>query len=376
MSENGSCESDGSDLGKDKSDSLESMMHMFSIKVEYYRLLEYSVKWKDPMNPKRNCNRPKTLKDQDSPSEDSIQCKTEGKRQQKERKKAQSGKTVADVDKQTINDILDLIDRSHENLPEETSPWVEVADDGVDQSDDDQVSVSSITSGPSSNYDPCVDKPLTLCSACHKLQQKAKRMAPLKHKLLGTNPKSLTCDQWILLKPWRSKKKPDGKRNVLGLVQFIHKLRVVKKSMKKKKMPAEDMCSRQHVFLQRNLHCVKKPIMKERKKNRKKRAREDSQGTRVAKQKRTHKNQPISLNHNTVPRRNGFTHNYSFDPMSSHCSILSQSGPDDSDVTFRLPPLDSFKEFPKQTISKRGGGFRDLLAQLRGNNSMIIKETR
>ncbi|XP_055084335.1 uncharacterized protein si:ch211-227n13.3 [Periophthalmus magnuspinnatus] len=252
------------------------------------------------------------------------------------------------------------------------------------------MSVSSVMSGPSRRYNPCADKPLTLCPACRKLQQKAKRMkAPRKDKLLDTNPKSLTCDQWILLKPWRSKKKFDGRGNQLGIVQSIHKLLVVKKSKKKNYLGAEDMCSRPHVFLQRNLfHWMKKPMMKERKKNRKKRAREDSQGTRVAKRKRTHNNdQPISnsLIHNTEPIRNCFTHNSSLDPISSPCSTSSlESGPDDSDLMCRLLPVsvpseasDSFKEVTNcQIVSKKVGGFKDLLAQLRGNNSMIIRETR
>ncbi|XP_072296458.1 uncharacterized protein [Eucyclogobius newberryi] len=365
------------------------MMHLFFMKVEYYRSFEYSVKWKDPMNSKRNSRRPKTLKAQTSPnsSEEPIQRKIGGKRQQKRKKRAQSGNTGADVDKQSIRDVLDVIDRSREDLPDENGPLVEVADEGVDHSDDDQVSVSSsVLSGPSRPYNPSDDKPLTLCPACRKLQQRVKRMKkPLKDKLLDTNPKSLTCDQWILLKPWRSKKKLDSRKNLFGLAQLIRKLRVVKKGKEKKELAIEIECSRPHLFLQRNLrHGIKNPIMKEKKKNQRKRAREDSQGPRVAKQKRTHSNhQPIgnSRMHNTEPIRNSLSHNNSVDPMSTTSSF--DSGPDDSDLTFRLPPVtvpseasDSFNDFPNQTVPKRGGGFRDLLAQLRGNNSMIIRETR
>ncbi|KAK7945093.1 hypothetical protein WMY93_000821 [Mugilogobius chulae] len=298
---------------------------MFSIKVEYYRSLEYSVTWKEPMNPKRNSKRPKTRTSPRS-SEVSIQQKAVGKRKHKKGKKTQFGNKGADVDQQSADDILDLIDRSHEEFPE---LLVEVADEGVDHSDDDRVSVSSsVASGPSCLYNTGVDKPLPLCPACRKLQQKAKKMkAPLKSKLLDTNPTSLTCDQWILLKPRSSK------TNLMA---------------------------------------------EEKRKNRGKRAREDSEGSRVAKQKR--KSISNSLIYNPKPTRNDFNHklNNSFDSITS-CSSL-KSGANDCDTSLRPPPmsetLDSCKDFPKLTAPKRGGGFKDLLAQLRGNNSMIIRETR
>ncbi|CAL9689056.1 unnamed protein product [Knipowitschia caucasica] len=351
---------------------------MVSIKIEYYRSFKYSMKWKNLMNSKLNSKKRKTSKSPNNPSssEDFIKGRERGKRQQKRSKTVQCCNTH-EVNKRSIDDLLDLIDRRQDDLS------VEVADEGVDCSDDDQVSVSSIMSGPSGDYDSTLNKLLTLCSVCRKLQQKAKRMkAPLKNKLLCTDPKSFSCDQWILLKPWRRKQK---QTSLLDLTQLIHRLRLIKNKQKKgqNELMVEVVCMRPHPFLQRNLrHCIKNPIIKNGEKNRRKRAREDSLVPRVAKQKRTHTNRrPVGCGDaNTDPMTNDVTHNRSMinDSLSSCCSPVSlESGLQDSDLTPALSVASrSFKEMPKQTVPKRDGGFKDLLAQLRGNNSMIIRETR
>lgn len=350
---------------------------MFTIKVEYYRALEYSVKWKDPMNPVRRSKRLEKSPN-DSCVEDSIHRKTRGRRRQNGwGEKAQPENRKAEMDKLSADDILDIIDRSHESDSEERAT-VEVADEGVDLSDDD---TNSVRSGPSFPRKLPAEKPVSsLCPACRKLYQRVKWMkAPLKDKLLDNNPKSPTCDQWILLKLWRSKALPDSRGN---FSQVIHQ--IIQKGKKKDKLAVE-VCSRPHLFLTRNLRrCIRKPQKKEKKtKNWRKRSREDSRGPRVAKQQRLLNNQRqpsscnLSHNNSVQPVRNGVSHT-SPDPTSGHSSTFLESA-EDSDLTLRPGSVtletDSSKVNPKQSVSKRGAGFKDLLAQLRGNHSMIIRES-
>lgn len=120
-------------------------------------------------------------------------------------------------------------------------------------------------------------------------------------------------------------------------------------------------------------------MKKERKKNRRKRARDDSQGPRVAKQQRLHSNnhhQHISVNCND---------NDSLHPTSDHSSSsgFDRETDDSSDtnLTIELTPSSVTMETtkpsevqPKQKVPKKTGGFRDLLTQLRGNSSMIVRE--
>lgn len=356
---------------------------MFTIKIEYYRSLEYSVKWKDPMKSKNRSKHPKTSKSKnDLCGEDGVLRRTRGKRRQKEWEKAQSVSAKVQMDEPSTNDIIDIIDRSGEDESEEWGTFVEVADEGLDHLDEDRVSVtSSVKSGPSFPEKRSFEKPLSLCPACRKLYQTAKRRkTPLRDKMLDTNPKSLTCDQWILLKPWRSKTVSDCGGSLSQLI-----IKLVKSCRNKTELVGK-VCSRPHLFLERNLQCcIRKPVKKEKRKNRRKRAREDSQGPRVAKQQRlpNNRHRPISddFSHDDSiqPIVNGFTRNGP-DPMSSRCSTSSLGSQEDSDLTLTLPPAsvtsdtNSSKLCPKQSAPKRGG-FRELLAQLRGNNSMIIRES-
>lgn len=143
-----------------------------------------------------------------------------------------------------------------------------------------------------------------------------------------------------------------------------------------------EVCSRPHLFLQRNLRrSIRKPLKKETKKNRRKRPREDCQGPCAAKQlrlntQRQEVSNDVSHNNTVQPSRNSFTLN-SHGLMSSTLSLESRK---DSDLTLELLSLstiseiDTLKTCTKQSVPKRGAGFKDLLAQLRGNSSMIIRE--
>lgn len=357
----------GSELGKNESDSLESM-HMVSIKIEYYRSLEYSVKWENLMNPKRTSKRLKSSKHRDSQSsgEESIQRKVKGQRQQKGCKKGKSVDKGVSADEQRTSDLIDIIDCDHQG-ENDGSFLAEVPDEGVEQAEDDEVSDTSVASGPTLPHNLSAE-PRILCSACCKLYQKAKRIkAPLKDKLLDTNHKSLTCDQWVLLKPWRRKDIP------YRTGPLVHNLPVFKRGRKKSELAAKEgqLCSRWHIFLQRNLRRhLKMPQKKEKKKKNRKRSREDSLDPRVAKQQRLHNNhRPIS---SSFTEDNNSLHS----AMSSACSRSSLE-----DLTCAVNPMsvcldsDKIKDFTKQNVTKKLGGFNALLAQMRGNNSMIVRES-
>lgn len=120
------------------------------------------------------------------------------------------------------------------------------------------------------------------------------------------------------------------------------------------------------------------------KKNRKKRARDDSQGSRIAKQKRLHSN-----NAGQYANVNGADYNslHSVDGHSSSpgfegcCNEESDNEADTCLIELKpssvtLVPNKPVAVSPKKKAAKRTAGFRDLLAQLRGNSSMIIRETR
>lgn len=126
---------------------------------------------------------------------------------------------------------------------------------------------------------------------------------------------------------------------------------------------------------------VREPAKKERKKNRRKRTRDDSQAPRVAKQQRLHSHrQHASFS---------CSDNEGLHPTSGHISsprfeVRSEQETDDSEDTHLIVELipssvttetaEPREAPPKWTAPKKTGGFRDLLAQLRGSSSMIVRE--
>lgn len=128
--------------------------------------------------------------------------------------------------------------------------------------------------------------------------------------------------------------------------------------------------------------------IRRRTKSRRKRSRKDSLGPRVAKQQRlsSSKNDPRGGDHPSLE----ITDNSGLDLGSSSSSRFERmSGqelddPDDTHMTIELvssevtleKPTKSTKVQPRQKAAKKTAGFRDLLAQMRGNNSVIVRETR
>ncbi|XP_070701718.1 uncharacterized protein [Pempheris klunzingeri] len=322
-----------------------------------------------------------------SPDEEVIQRRLKGKRQRMGlRRKARDG--VVNTRKGRSRDIIDIINCTHgaeRAAAEGEGTFVEVADEGVDGSDEDCCSVSSsIASGPSilCNATPRKARPSqSLCSDCRKLCQKVKRMKAPASKLSDNDPKSLTCDQWVLIKSWRPRRLSDARGKLLTHIQLVKKglARRAEQYMREgASSSSSSACSRPHAFLQRNLRqCIRVPVKKERKKSRRKRRREDSQGPRAAKQQRLHGNNrrhriSVSRDDNDGPH-----------PSSSHSGSLSFDDSADTQLSVESIPSSVTVETsqpregpPKQKAPKRTGGFRDLLAQLRGNCSMIVSEKR
>nr|XP_046264558.1 uncharacterized protein si:ch211-227n13.3 isoform X2 [Scatophagus argus]XP_046264559.1 uncharacterized protein si:ch211-227n13.3 isoform X2 [Scatophagus argus]XP_046264560.1 uncharacterized protein si:ch211-227n13.3 isoform X2 [Scatophagus argus] len=335
----------------------------------------------------------KSLQRSPSPNE-VVQHRLRGKRKRRGLRKSKADYIVIDRDKRRDRDIIDIINNDQDAkhiAKKDEGKFVEVADEGVDMSDEDCNSVtSSVASGPSCLHSNSAQKH-SLCSACQKLYHKAKKMkAPIKSKLLDSDPKSLTCDQWVLIKNWRPKRLPSARGKLLIHVHLVKKRLKVKDDARRTEKCVGggqlSACSRPHTFLQRNLRrCVRVPVKKKRK-NRRKRTRTDSQSPCVTKQQCLHSNnhqQHISIDR---PDNDGL---YS---TSGHSSCpgfegWSEKGMDDTEDTHLAAELISTtvtlqqttqqrEDPPKQKPPKKTRGFRDLLAQLRSNSSVIVKESR
>lgn len=143
------------------------------------------------MYPRRSSRPPKASKSSPqrspSPVEEVIQRRLRGKRRRTGLRKAEAGDGVVSTHEGKDRDIIDIINTAHDAqrvAEDDEVKFVEVSDKGVDESDEDCVSVtSSVASGPSVLYKK--QRPQGFCSACRKLYQKAKKMkAPIKNKLL------------------------------------------------------------------------------------------------------------------------------------------------------------------------------------------------
>lgn len=157
-----------------------------------YRCFEYCVKWEIPMYPRRSSSSAKSSKKrpQRSPStKKNIPLKSRDKRQRTGLRKTKVDNSIADADEGRARDIIDIIDSSHDDkhvAEEKEDELVELADEGLDHSDEDfHPFTSSISSGPYSLRRAAAKRPSQgMCLACQKLYQRAKKMkAPIKNKL-------------------------------------------------------------------------------------------------------------------------------------------------------------------------------------------------
>ncbi|KAM9718551.1 uncharacterized protein ACNS7B_019702 isoform 2-T2 [Menidia menidia] len=367
------CDADGYDL-----------FYNSSGKVTYYWSFEYCLNWKGAMPNRRNGRQSKASKKNNEKgpvlNEDGAQRRMRSQRVRAWLKQSEAPKFPVDPDEQSHCDILDIIDIScGEELAAdaEAGGVVEVADNGLDDSNEGGGSECSIASGPSFMHHTTSRQPKpprALCAACLGLFERTKRAkAPVRNKVMDNDPQSLTCDRWVLVKKRMPRSLPNTRRGLLSLLQLD--------TEGKQRVEVSFVCSRPHVFLIRNLRCCTRvPAGKQRKKNRRKRSREDSQDLRVAKQQRLQRrrrsrHQKIAGNP-TGPSPNSCS-------SSWNCSGQEIDSRAAGDPTAEAAPASVTQETgkakdvrDKRESSKKTRGFRDLLAQLRGNSSMVVRETR
>ncbi|XP_043989269.1 uncharacterized protein si:ch211-227n13.3 [Gambusia affinis] len=367
MSEDENCE--GSEPTYDATDF--DVSHSLSIKVEYYRSFEYTLNWTTPMSLRRSSR----LKfPQKSPASDDVVARP---RRRSQRGRPRLEETRADESEES--DIIDLITSDPFAKQGAAREAVGMLSYGLDKSNDEsgsESSNSSIVSGPSTL---CCDYRDELyrdvCSACHKLYEKAKRLkTPIRSKLLDNDPKSLTCDQWVLMKRWKPKGQPDARQKSLSHIQLDD-------GVVMRRGEQSSPCSRPHIFLKRNLRRASSMVKNQKKKKRRRRRRRDSsQGPRVAKQHRLQNN---SLRQHTNTKGMVDNPNGSFSKGGDPGAQISPEteGCSKNDVTELVPssaapkaPASAAVGAPRRA-PKRTCEFRDLLVQLRGRSSMIIRET-
>ncbi|XP_030608024.1 uncharacterized protein LOC115795992 isoform X2 [Archocentrus centrarchus] len=324
------------------------------------------------MSPQRSNSRPKASKKNTqkspTPKEEFVQRWLRGQSQRL--RKAKTGDGIGCTGRGKKCDIFDLINNAQDEEcvgGEDGGKAVEITDQGLDDSEEYCVSVCNSTESGPSLYLANTRKPRpsqNLCSACRKLYQKAKKIkTPVINKVLDNDPKSLTCDQWVLTKKWTPQRLPNARGKLLS---HVTKLKNACAKQSELCVGGSSTCSRPHTFLHRNLRrCIKVKKERKRKRNRRKRPRDDSQGSRVAKQQRLHGNTPIRINCVDVE-------------PNSHQEGSSQGNTDvtveamTSSVTWKTTKPNSASS---QRASKKMGGFRKLLAELRSKSS-IIRETR
>ncbi|KAL6469189.1 hypothetical protein MHYP_G00227130 [Metynnis hypsauchen] len=114
-------------------------------------------------------------------------------------------------------------------------------------------SEDSVRSGTSSPHTRLTS---SRCTECNKLFTKMRRLGPPRTKKRDNDPSSLLCDEWLLKKAWH----PQRRRQMKGkLWVHLKRIRVLAaKHLAAEMTNAWPLCSRPHVFLQRNLHRCRK----------------------------------------------------------------------------------------------------------------------
>ncbi|XP_035993883.1 uncharacterized protein si:ch211-227n13.3 isoform X2 [Fundulus heteroclitus] len=325
-----------------------------SIRVEYYRSCEYSLTWTTSMSPRRS-SRLKSSHKSPSSEEGGSQPRLRSRRGRSASKESDS------------HDVIDLIVSNFESdradKDEAAGEAVGALGYGLDTSKDERSSeCSSIASGPSSlSHHGGAELYCDLCSACQKLYSKAKRSAtPIKSKLQDNDPESLTCDEWVLKKKWTPRRRPDARRKLLSPLHLDAGLGLLRGQHL-------SFCSRPHPFLQRNLRRAKRAA--EQKTKRRRKRRRSSRGSRVAKQQRLQNDQHHAKTKGLVMNRAGRSRS-SRGRAQRHVTVERVASPAAASAAT------SSEARAQERAPKKTSAFRDLLAQLRGNSSRIIRETR
>lgn len=268
-------------------------------------------------------------------------------------------------------DILDCIDKEQSRDLVIDAEVPELQEEGTDSDSDSCCSLDSTASGPSTFREPREAPPLqlppSLCSGCQKLFKEANNKCKTRRDpITETDPSHLLCDQWVLMKPWRSSRLSNTKGRL-----WTHLARIRKRHQdgEVRKLRGEDRkqltCSQPHTFLQRNLRrCTRQAVSTGRRRVKRKRRRHSTgpPRSRGAKQHRLHSDP---------------------DPQNDSCPAdLMQDDENDDllvwDVVPKAVTMETPKPMvdePKQKVQSKSLGFRDLLDQLRLNSSAIIRET-
>ncbi|XP_026781245.3 uncharacterized protein si:ch211-227n13.3 [Pangasianodon hypophthalmus] len=115
-------------------------------------------------------------------------------------------------------------------------------------------SEDSVVSGPSS---PSAALHSLRCRKCERLFSKMRRQGPPRKKQRDDDPASLSCDEWLLNKTWQPQRQQQPRGRLWVHLKRI-RLRAAKQSDDAMANKAWSLCSRPHVFLQRNLRRCKK----------------------------------------------------------------------------------------------------------------------
>ncbi|XP_062336951.1 uncharacterized protein si:ch211-227n13.3 isoform X1 [Osmerus eperlanus] len=336
-----------------------------SSELQYTRVrLQYSVSWRVSMRSLKPLRHGKKHQETVNHSDAALQARMTGRQQTRLDTRLEDSITDNGLDL----DIIDCIDKHHYKHPVidlELPEQQEVGADSDGESDADSCcSLDSKASGPSYPWDqasllePTVHP--DLCSGCQKLFREAKKSKTQRDAFPITVPSDLSCDQWVLKKPWRPRRLPNTKGRLWTHVGRIRK-RQQNEGNRKQIEASQLTCSRPHIFLQRILRgCVRQAVSSGRRRGkRKRRLHSSDRSAHVAKQ-----------------------HRLDCDPGSQNDSHSDNPEQGDSDVlildvvpksvTMETPP--SPVREPKPEVRRKKGSFRDLLAQLSCNRSIIVQE--
>ncbi|XP_077391724.1 uncharacterized protein LOC144027838 isoform X2 [Festucalex cinctus] len=264
---------------------------------------------------------------------------------------------------------IDNVVSSHVAENPEEGGSVQVDDRGLDDSFE-QCGCSTAPSLLKTTGRP----PTGFCPSCRKFYQRAKRLKrPIKDKLLDKDPTSLTCDQWVLLKKWKPSRLPHSGKLSHSVLRLDTHLKGKKKPKQKKQDGNKNLCSRLHIFLERNLRRSRKvPARNKRKTKPRKMARDNSRSS----QKRLRSNTPPQDNSGNYDDKSNF--DSTFAGLDDEGFPGGESA-DDSKVTNNIPrslSLETTKLKKPKAPAKEEEDYNTLLHQLRGNTSNIFKESQ
>lgn len=145
------------------------------------------------MPPRRSTRSPRSSEGgsqkRPNPKQKAGTRRTRGRKKRARSEQSEVRNGEVDTNDYGARDLIEIIDTNEaQRASTELEVHSEVARGGACDSEEDRLSASSVSSGPSIPHYATHKNPSsssTMCSACHKLHQKAKRVKkPMKDKLL------------------------------------------------------------------------------------------------------------------------------------------------------------------------------------------------